>query len=476
MFCNKNLNFNAQSLLKLLKIQKKYPSLSHIEPLNRVSSNKVRFFVRYRHNMMHNPNYTDVTSAIDLIGSGNRVFIQGSAATPVFLVQELLNQKERLSDVELVSITLQGIDLNSPELSGHFYINSLFVSQSVRSAVNGINGDYTPIFLSEIPMLFRNNILPLDVALVQVSPPDKHGYCSLGTSVDCVRAAVDTARIVIAQVNPKVPRTHGDAFIHVSKITARVYQETPLQTIDYSQDSSDIIEKIGRNVAELIEDGATLQMGIGTIPDSVLKNLTNHKHLGIHTEMFSDGVIPLIEKGIIDNSQKKLLRGYNVTSFILGSERLYDFVDDNPSFRFLDVSYVNDPRTLCQNPKVTAINSAIEIDLTGQVCSDSIGHIQYSGIGGQMDFIRGAALSERGKPIIAIPSTTAKGVSKIVPYLKEGAGVVTTRGHLHWVATEYGVVNLFGKNMEQRAKELIKIAHPDHREELERAAFERFKI
>lgn len=419
--------------------------------------------------------YQDIKSALGIIKSGDRVFLQGSAATPVALIKELFAQKDRLKNVEIVSITLQGIEFREEDIDGHFFINSLFVSQGVRKVVNSRNGDYVPIFLSEIPMLFRQNILELDVAIVQVSEPDKHGYCSLGTSVDCARAAVDTAKYVIAQVNPQVPRTHGDAFIHFSKIHAAVYLDAPLQEVSYADGFNEITAQIGRNVAELVEDGATLQMGIGTIPDAVLKNLGNHKNLGIHTEMFSDGVIPLIKSGVVNNSMKKIVKGYSTTSFILGSKELYEFVDDNPSIRFLDVSYVNDPRTLCLNPKVTAINSAIEIDLTGQVCSDSIGNYQFSGIGGQMDFIRGAALSEGGKPIIAIPSITNKGESKITPYLKTGAGVVTTRGHMHWVATEYGVVNLFGKNLEQRAKELISIAHPDHRENLEREAFERFK-
>lgn len=419
--------------------------------------------------------YKDAISALEIIKSGDRVFIQGSAATPIHLIKKLIEQKDRLKGVEIVSITLQGHEFKQEEIEGHFFINSLFVSQSVRKVVNSGTGDYVPIFLSEIPLLFRQNILELDVAIVQVSPPDKHGYCSLGTSVDCARAAVDNAKHVIAQVNPQMPRTHGDAFIHMNKIHAAVWVDEPLQEVSYSDGYTEITAQIGRNVAELIEDGATLQMGIGTIPDAVLKNLGSHKNLGIHTEMFSDGVIPLIKSGVVNNSKKKIINGYTTTSFILGSKELYDFVDDNPSIRFLDVSYVNDPRTLSLNPKVTAINSAIEIDLTGQVCSDSIGNYQYSGIGGQMDFIRGAALSEGGKPIIAIPSTTAKGASKIVPYLKEGAGVVTTRGHIHWVATEYGVVNLFGLNLVQRAKELIKIAHPMHREALEKEVFERFK-
>jgi acyl-CoA hydrolase len=331
-----------------------------------------------------------------------------------------------------------------------------------------------PVFLSEIPQLFRKNILPLDVAIVQVSPPDDHGYCSLGTSVDIARAAVDVARYVIAQVNPLMPRTHGDGFIHMSKFHAAVWQKSVLPEIDYSAQANAITEQIGRNIAQLVEDGATLQLGIGGIPDQVLKNLIHHKNLGLHTEMLSDGVIPLIESGVINNSQKKLNRGRSVTAFMAGTRKLYDFVNDNPALRVMDISYVNDTSVIRQNQKVTAINSAIEIDLTGQVCADSIGTYQYSGIGGQMDFIRGASLSEGGKPIIALPSVTNKGISRITPFLKEGAGVVTTRGHVHWVITEYGMTDLFGKSLKQRAKALIEIAHPDHREDLERAYFNRF--
>jgi acyl-CoA hydrolase len=419
--------------------------------------------------------YTSAEEALSLVQSNQRVFLHGSAATPVFLIDKLIQQKDRLHNVEFVSITQKGIDLNDEELKGHFFMNSLFVSESNRVAVNGKTGDYVPVFLSEIPLLFTRNILPLDVAIVHVSPPDKHGYCSLGTSVDIARAAIDTAKKIIAQVNPKMPRVAGDGFVPFSKFDAAVWVEDDLPEVNYSNGASEATEKIGKYVAELIEDGSTLQLGIGTIPDSVLKNLSNHKDLGLHTEMFSDGVIPLIKNGVINNSKKKKVRGYCVTSFLLGTRKLYDFADDNPIIKSLAIDYVNDPRILSQNPKVVAINSAIEIDLTGQVCSDSIGTYQYSGIGGQMDFIRGAALSDGGKPIIAMPSTSSKGLSRIVPFLKQGAGVVTTRGHIHWVVTEYGVVNLFGKNLEQRAKELIKIAHPNHRESLEKELFERFK-
>lgn len=420
-------------------------------------------------------NYKTAEEALQLVQSDQRVFLHGSAATPIRLINKLIEQKDRLQNVELVSITQQGIDLNNPELAGHFFINSLFVSKSNRIAVNSKVGDYVPVFLSEIPLLFTRNILPLDVAIVHVSPPDKHGYCSLGTSVDIACAAVNAAKKVIAQVNPNMPRTHGDGFIPFSKFDYAVWVDEPLPEVNYSDGVNETNSRIGKFVAELVEDGATLQLGIGTIPDSVLKNLSNHKNLGLHTEMFSDGVIPLIKNGTINNSLKKKVNGYCVTSFLLGTRALYDFADDNPIIKALEVDYVNDPRILSQNPKVTAINSAIEIDLTGQVCSDSIGTYQYSGIGGQMDFIRGAALSEGGKPIIAMPSVTSSGMSRIVPFLKQGAGVVTTRGHTHWIVTEYGAINLFGMNMEQRARELIKIAHPKHREDLEKEAFERFK-
>ncbi len=419
--------------------------------------------------------FVTATEAIQQIQSNSTVFLHGSAATPVRLINELVSQKERLQNVELISITQQGVNLNDPSLAGHFYMNSLFVSESNRKAISEGMGDYTPVFLSEIPLLFNRNILTVDVAIVSVSPPDKHGYCSLGTSVDIVKSALRSAKMVIAQVNPNMPRVHGDGFIPFSRFDMAVWTDDPLPEVSYASGATNITRQIGKIVAELVEDEATLQLGIGSIPDAVLANLTNHKNLGLHTEMFSDGVIPLIQNGTINNSRKKIVKGYCVTSFMLGTKALYDFADDNPIIKSLDIDYVNDPRVLSLNKKVTAINSAIEIDLTGQVCSDSIGMYQYSGIGGQMDFIRGAALSEGGKPIIAIPSVTNKGISRIVPYLKQGAGVVTTRGHIHWVVTEYGAVNLFGMNMTQRAKALISIAHPDHREALEKATMERFK-
>lgn len=421
-------------------------------------------------------NYITAEEAVKCVEPGNRVFIHGSAATPICLIEALQKRHNELFNIELVSITTLGdVNFDRPEHRKSFYFNSLFVSNATRSVANSENGDYVPIFLSQIPQLFHKNILPIDVALIQVSPPDVHGYCSLGTSVDIARAAVDTAKYVIAQVNPLMPRTHGDGFIHINKIGAMVWHKSELPEVDYSFEVSDIVEKIGYNVASLVEDGATLQLGIGGIPDQVLKNLTSHKNLGIHSEMISDGVIPLIEMGIINNSQKKLNTRHSVTAFMTGTRKLYDFVNDNPAIRVMKIDYVNDTSIIRQNPKVTAINSAIEIDLTGQVCSDSIGAYQYSGIGGQMDFIHGASLSEGGKPIIALPSQTKKGISRIVPFLKEGAGVVTTRGHVHWVVTEYGIVNLFGKSLKQRAKALIEIAHPDHREMLAKAFYKRFE-
>lgn len=414
--------------------------------------------------------------AVRQVASGNRVFLHGSAATPVTLIKAMQGRYNELKEVELVSITTLGdVNFDKPEFRKSFFFNSLFVSAATRSVANSDDGDYVPVFLSQIPQLFRDAILPIDIAMVQVSAPDHHGYCSLGTSVDIAKAAVETARIVIAQVNPRMPRTHGDGFLHIDKIDFLVESQIELPELNYSKDSNPAIEQIGKNVASLIDDGATLQMGIGAIPDQVLRNLNGHRDLAIHTEMFSDGIIPLIESGVITNKYKRFNVGRSVTGFLVGTRKLYDFVNDNPSVRVMDISYVNDTSVIRQHPKSTAINSAIEIDLTGQVCADSIGTFQYSGIGGQMDFMRGASLSTGGKPIIAIPSVTSNGISRVVPFLKAGAGVVTTRGHVHWVVTEFGTVNLFGKNLKQRARALISIAHPDHREQLEKAYCQRFR-
>jgi acyl-CoA hydrolase len=418
--------------------------------------------------------YISGEEAIAAIKPGHRVFIHGGAATPHYMLRKLAERAGELYNVEIVSISMQGDSVIAEEkYKNSFRINSLFVSENIRAAVNDGRGDYVPIFLSEIPILFKRNILPLDVAIVQVSPPDKHGYCSLGVSVDIAATAVKVARHVIAQINPRMPRTLGDGIIHIKEFDSLVIAEQELPEIACNT-NDDISLRIGNFCAELVEDGATLQMGIGSIPDAVLSCLSNHKELGVHTEMFSDGIIPLIEKGVITNQHKKKYRNKTVTSFLLGSRKLYDFVDDNPSVVALNIDYVNDTAIIRTNPKVTAINSAIEVDITGQVCSDSIGAYHYSGVGGQMDFVRGAALSEGGKPIIALPSVTSKGISRIASFLKQGAGVVTTRAHAHYIVTEYGVAYLYGKNMRQRAKALIDIAHPNHREVLEKAAFERF--
>lgn len=421
--------------------------------------------------------YVSAEQALGVIQSGHRVFVHGSACTPLHLMRELAKQSGRLKDVELVFITVQGeIEVEKPEYKDSFHINCMFVSESIRKAVNDGRADFIPVFLSDIPDLFKKGIMPVDVALVQVSPPDEHGYCSLGVSVDIARSAVNVAKYVIAQVNPQVPRTHGDGLIHTDRFTHIVHHEEKLPEVNYGEKVSDAEMKIGQYVADMIEDGSTLQMGIGTIPDAVLKCLYNHKNLGVHTEMCSDGIIDLFEKDIINNSKKRIHPNKTVTGFAVGTRRLYDYVDDNPAFAFLDIDYVNDPHVIRRNPKVVAINSAIEVDLTGQVCADSIGMMQYSGIGGQMDFMRGAALSEGGKPIIALTSRTAKGVPRIVPFLKQGAGVVTTRGHVHYIVTEYGVAYLYGKNFRQRAHALINISHPDDREMLEKASFERFHL
>ncbi|MGA9521037.1 MAG: acetyl-CoA hydrolase/transferase C-terminal domain-containing protein [Myxococcaceae bacterium] len=418
--------------------------------------------------------FVSAEEAVAVIESGNRVFIHSVAAAPQLLIQAMTRRAPELRKVEIVHLHTEGpAPYAAPEYAESFRTNAFFVAANTREAVQTGRGDYLPVFLSEVPLLFRRGILPLDVALIQVSPPDKHGFCSLGTSVDVTLAAVETAKHVIAQVNRNVPRTHGDSQIHVKRIHTLVEGNLPLPE-HKPPVIGDVERAIGRHVAELVEDGATLQMGIGAVPDAVLAALTNHKKLGIHTEMFSDGVIDLVERGVITGELKKVLRGKIVAGFVNGTRRLYDFIDENPSVAMLDIQWVNDTSVIRQNKKVTAINSAIEVDLMGQVCADSIGEKQHSGVGGQMDFIRGASLSEGGKPIIALPSVTRRGESRIVAVLKPGADVVTTRAHVHYVATEYGVANLYGKNLRQRARALIGIAHPSHRETLEQAARLRF--
>ncbi len=413
--------------------------------------------------------------AVALVKNGDRVFVHGSAATPHALLRALFARAPELSKVEIMSIsTLGTMDIDRPEVQRSFFVNSLFVSENVREVVNGPYGDHIPVFLSEIPLLFDRGILPLDVALVHLSPPDRHGYCSLGVSVDVARAALRNARTVIAQINPRMPRTHGEGHVHIGQLAAWVEVDEALPEVDYSSRVGDVERRIGAHCAALIEDGATLQLGIGAIPDAMLGCLRDHKDLGVHTEMCSDGIIDLLDRGVITNRYKRKQAGRTVTSFAIGTRRLYDRIDDDPQFAFMDAQYVNAGHVIRQNPKVVAVNSAIEIDLTGQVCSDSIGTYQYSGVGGQMDFMRGAALSEGGKPIIAMSSVTGSGKSKIVPLLSPGAGVVTTRAHVHHVITEHGVAYLYGRNLRQRAEALTAIAHPDHREALDQATFDRF--
>ncbi|GAA0762505.1 acetyl-CoA hydrolase/transferase family protein [Psychroflexus lacisalsi] len=425
--------------------------------------------------MIHQFNKVTAEEAISKVKSGDRVFIQGAAMTPFNLIDALVSRYESLEDVEIMHLHTEGqAAYTEKPYSRAFKINSAFVGGNVRNSVREGNGDYIPIFLSEIHRLFRRSILPLDVAFIQVSPPDRHGYCSLGVSVDITIPAIQTAKLVIAQVNPQVPRTHGDGIIHMSELDFAVEVDESIFGHEPTE-VSELESKIGANVASLVEDGATLQMGIGGIPNAALKNLGGHKNLGIHTEMFSDGILPLVESGVINGSQKEVKTGKIVTCFAVGSQKLYNFIDDNPLVHMKEAAYTNDTAIIRRNPKVTAINSAIEIDLTGQVCADTIGKLQFSGVGGQMDFIRGASLSEGGKAIIAMPSVTSKGISKISSFLNEGAGVTTTRAHVHYIITEYGVVNLYGKNLKQRAEALISIAHPDHRENLEKAAFERFR-
>jgi acyl-CoA hydrolase len=419
--------------------------------------------------------YLSGIEALQAVQSNQAVFVQGSAATPLHLLHALEERAKELRQVQIISISLLGdIRVNKPEYKDSFFFNTLFVSEPTRKNVNDLNGDYLPVFLSEIHLLFERGIVPLDVALIHVSPPDKHGFCSLGVSVDVTRAATKAAKTIIAQVNPNMPRTHGDGVIHISEIDALVEVNEALPEVNYREDVGEKERIIGRFTAGIIEDRSTLQLGIGTIPDAVLQSLSGHKDLGIHTEMFSDGVMDLMKQGVITNAYKKKHKYKTATSFAIGSRMMYDFVDDNPEFVFLQAGYINDGHVIRSNPRVAAVNSAIEVDLTGQVCADSIGSRMFSGVGGQVDFIRGASLSEDGKPIIAMASTTGKGASKIVTELKPGAGVVTTRAHMHYLVTEHGVAYLYGKNLHQRALELIKIAAPEHRENLEIYVRERF--
>ena len=405
--------------------------------------------------------------AVSVIGDSERVWLHGMAATPKLLCDALAVHAMSRTNIQLLHLHSEGIDaLCDPALKGHVFHRCFFMDSYTRGLIDIGMADYVPVFLSEVPKLLKQGIQPIDTALIQVSPPDKHGICSLGISVEATRAACLVAGRIIAQINPNMPRTHGDGFIHLDDIDIVFEQAAPLSIHPIIQPDA-TATAIGKQVASLIEDGACLQMGIGAIPNAVLDELHGHRHLGIHTEMFSDGAIKLIESGAIDNSRKKIHPGKVVTGFVIGSQHLYDFVDDNPEIVFLDIEYVNDTVNIRRNHKVVAVNSAIQVDLSGQVCADSIGPRIYSGFGGQMDFVRGAALSEGGKAVIALPSTAAKGtVSRIAFQLDPGAGVVTTRAHVQFVVTEYGVADLRGKTLAERAKALIAIAHPAFRETL----------
>lgn len=417
--------------------------------------------------------------AVSVIQSGDHVYIHANCALPQVLVDAMVDRYEELHDVEVAHLLAVGdAPYVKPGMEGHFRHNSFFIGKNVRKAIWEGRADVTPVFLSDIPQLFYSRSYPIDVALIQVSPPDEHGYCSFGASIECTKAATEVAKIVIAQVNSYNPRTLGDSFIHLSKIDYCVEACEPLKELpqnegDDTPEELEVFRKVGANVASLIEDESTLQLGIGRIPDAVLKYLDDRKHLGVHSEMVSDGIIDLVEKGVLTGQKKTLLPGKIVTSFVLGTKRLFDFVDNNPMMEFRPTQFTNDPFTVARNRKMMALNSALEIDLSGQVCADSIGYNFYSGFGGQVDFIRGAAKSEGGKPIIALPSTAKNGtISRIVPRIKEGAGVTTSRGDVHYVATEFGVVDLHGRTLKQRVELLISIAHPSFKEGLERAAKE----
>ena len=427
---------------------------------------------------MRSKSYSPVTpqEAVSVIRSGDRIFIHTAAAAPQVLVKALAERGDELRNVQIYQLHTEGpAPYADEQYQDSFRVHSLFTGANMREAVQDGRADFVPVFLSDIPRLFRRGVIPLDVAILQVSPPDAHGYVTLGVSVDTSLAAAQSAKVLIAEINPQMPRTQGDGNIHISRFDKVIDVNYPLPS-HIIPEPSEIELRIGENIAGLVENGATLQMGIGAIPNAALLAMSNHRELGVHTEMFSDGIIPLVEKGVITNEHKSKHPGHIVTGFLVGSQKLYDFVNDNPLVRVLDIEYVNDTSIIRKNPKATAINSAIEVDITGQVCADSIGTKIFSGVGGQMDFIRGAALSKGGKPIIALPAMTNKGVSRITSMLKPGAGVVTTRAHVHYIVTEFGVAEMWGRSIQERAKAMINIAHPDHREQLNKEEWEIWKI
>ncbi len=416
--------------------------------------------------------------AVQAVKSNSRIFLTGNVSVPQKLLGALADYAPNLSEVEICqALTIGPAEYVKPELEGHLRVNTMFISANVRKAVQSGKADFTPVLLSEFPLLFKRGILPLDAALIHVSPPDEHGFCSLGVEVGLTKSAAETAKIIIAEVNQQMPRTLGDAFIHVSRLTHIVPVDYPIPEVPMGDEGDPaIVQKIAGFIAELIPDGATMQMGIGAIPDAVLKYLRDKKDLGVHSELFSDGVIDLVNEGVLTGARKSLHPGKIIAGFILGTKKLYDWVDDNPLIELHRTEYINDPFVIAQNERMVAINSAIEVDLTGQVCADSIGPRLYSGVGGQLDFIYGASRSKGGVPVIALPSMTMLKdgtlVSRIAGMLKQGAGVVTSRNHVRFVVTEYGVADLYGKSIRQRAGQLIGIAHPDFRAELEKQANE----
>lgn len=420
--------------------------------------------------------YVTPEQAVSVIKSGDHVHLSSVASAPGVLIDAMCSfaKENNLRQIHIHHLHTEGpAPYADPEYEGIFQLDSFFVGANVRKQTQEGRADYIPVFLSETQKLYRDGVLPCDVVMLQVSLPDRFGFVSMGTSVDATLAAVERAKHVIAVVNPHVPFAFGDAVIPMSLIDTFVAHDAPLHEAGIPK-PSEAEMRIGHYCADLIEDGATLQMGIGSLPNAVLAQLTNHKNLGVHTEMFADGVLDLVEKGVINGANKGIDRGKIVSTFLMGSKKVYDFIDRNPTVLMMDVGYTNDPFIIAKNPKVAAINSAIEVDITGQVCADSIGTTFFSGVGGQVDFLYGASRSVGGKPIIALTSTTSRGVSKIVPRLKPGAGVVTSRARVHWVITEFGAVNLYGRTLQERAKLLTSIAHPDHREALEKEAFERY--